>query len=115
MNAHAARTPLVARIGRPRSDDPTELVRHLRTEVVVEALVADLPHAYVEFGNEVFFRCPVCHHRDFNCPSARLEEGWKWRCVQCDHVGTRYELEQFLLASPAAVLNMLRLIVERES
>jgi hypothetical protein len=106
------RKPLAALTGRPKTDHPADIVRHLRSKVVANALSGGRPHGYVEFGPDTHFTCPLCNHRDFNLPSARLVDDWKWRCNRCDHEGTRYELERLLLDRPDAVLRMLALIDE---
>ena len=40
-----------------------------------------LIRGFVQFDGETFFVCPSCRYDDHNLPTARLEDGWWWRCV----------------------------------
>jgi hypothetical protein len=100
---------------RASSTDPRVLVARLRTEVVAEVVAGDGPHRFVSFGAQVFFRCPICKHRDFNVPSGTLVDDVRWRCTRCRHEGTRYELERLVLEDAETLDRMLRIIAERDA
>lgn len=113
MTAYVDRSLTIALKGRPETDYPPDIVRHLKTPVIAECLGSGRLRAYVHFGDEHFFVCPMCNYRDANLPTARIEpDGWTWRCVRCDAFGTRWQLEQMLLASPEAVSRMLEIVTE---
>lgn len=83
--------------------------------MVAEVVAGDGARCFVSFGAQVFFRCPVCKHRDLNLPSGTLVDDVRWRCTRCQHEGTRYELERLVLEDAVALDRMLRLIAERDS
>ncbi len=100
---------------RPTTDDPRVLVAQLRFEVVAEAVAGDGWHRWQQFGNQVFFMCPLCRFDSTGLPSAALADDATWRCSHCKHTGTRYELERLVLESPIALRRMLAIIDARGS
>jgi hypothetical protein len=100
---------------RPTTDDPRVLVAQLRFEVVAEAVAGDGWQRWRQFDGKVFFRCPLCRCDSAELPSAVLADEATWRCGQCEHTGTRYELERLVLESPTALRRMLAIIDARGS